>query len=134
MQPSSLTPPAGTQRVIRRGPVFELSVLQGMISGGVLGEDEVWPATDRCEHDLENEQWDYEAVLRLLVSLAPGDYRKSEWCVVKGGALYPCDVYSVRYDFERATRNPRGVEVYLKFSVTDEGRLTLVLVSCHGSR
>jgi hypothetical protein len=39
------------------------------------------------------------------------------------------------YDAVRQSRNERSAfEVYLKFSVTESGQLTLVLVSCHGSR
>lgn len=131
---ASLTLPTSSQRTIPRGPVFELTVLQGMVGDGVLGEDEVWVATDRCERDLENEQWSYEDVLHLLSCLKPADFRKAEWCQVKGGELYPCDVYRLHYDCERRERNTRGLEVYLKFSVTEEGQLSLVLVSCHGSR
>ena len=130
----SLSEPAGRNREIPRGPVFDLAVLQGLIANGSLGEDEVWVATDRCERDLENEQWDYGTVLHLLSCLDTGDFKSAEWCAVKGGAWHPCDVYRLNFDFVRGVRNPRGIEVYLKFSVTDDGRLTLVLVSCHGSR
>lgn len=131
---ASLTLPTGTRRAIPRGPVFELTVLQDMVAAGVLGEDEVWVATDRCERDLENERWSYEDVLHLLSCLQPADFRKAEWCQVKGGTLYPCDVYRLHFDFGRRARNARGLEVYMKFSVTEEGQFSLVLVSCHGSR
>ena len=99
-----------------------------------MTEEEVWVATDRCELDLENERWSYDDVLRLLSCLQPSDFKNSEWCQVKGGQLYPCDAYRLRFDFERRARNARGLEVYMKFSVTDDGQLSLVLVSCHGSR
>lgn len=134
MDPLSLEPPIGSRRTIRGGPVFDLSALQGMVATGLLGENEVWVATDSCERDLENERWGYDDVLLLLSSLKPGDFKKAEWCQVKGGALYPCDVYGLNFDFERGVRNTRGLEVYLKFSVSEDGQLTLVLVSCHGSR
>jgi len=129
-----LTPPTGSRRTIHGGPVLELAVLQGMVAEGVLGDDELWVATDRCEWDLENERWSFEDVLHLLSCLQPADFRKAEWCQVKGGTLYPCDVYRLHYDFERRARNARGLEVYMKFSVTEACRISLVLVSCHGSR
>lgn len=91
-------------------------------------------ATDRCQRDLENERWSYDDVLHLLSCLRSSDFGKAEWCQLKGGKLHPCDVYRLSFDFERRARNSRGLEVYMKFSVTDEGQLTLVLVSCHGSR
>lgn len=131
---ASLTLPTGSRRTISRGPVFELVVLQGLVVDGVLGEDEVWVATDRCERDLENERWSFDDVLHLLSCLQPADFKNAEWCQVKGGVLYPCDVYRLHFDFERRVRNARGLEVYMKFSVTEEGQLSLVLVSCHGSR
>lgn len=122
------------QRAIRGGPLLNLVALQALVSDGVLGEDEVWVATDRCETDLQNAQWNYGDVLHMLTLLITKDYKKAQWCQVKGGEMYPCDVYVLRYDCERRTRNARGLEVYMKFSVTKEGQLSLVLVQCHGSR
>jgi hypothetical protein len=127
-------PPSGSRRSIRGGPVFDLAVLKGMVAAGAMTENEVWVATDRCERDLENEQWTYGDVLHLLSCLTPSNFKNSEWCQVKGGEVFPCDAYSLRFDFERRTSNARGVEVYMKFSVDDRGQLSLVLVSCHGSR
>lgn len=130
----SLQEPTDGNRKIARRPVFDLAVLQGLIADGTLGEDDVWVATDRCERDLENAQWDYGTVLHLLSCLDAKDFKGAEWCTVKGGACHACDVYRLNFDFERGVRNPRGLEVYVKFSVTDDGQLSLVLVSCHGSR
>lgn len=130
----SLSPPSGNSRRIAGGPVFDLTVLQGMVTAAEMSENEVWVATDRCAQDLENERWGYDDVLKMLASLQAADFNKAEWCQVKGGQFYPCDVYRLHFDFERYARNARGLEVYLKFSVTDEGQLSLVLVSCHGSR
>lgn len=129
-----LTPPSSSRRRISVGPVFDLPRLKSLIAAGYLTEDEVWVATDRCERDLENERWSYEDVLRMLSCLEPVDFKNAEWCQAKGGQMYPCDVYRLYFDFERCARNARGLEVYMKFSVTDNGRLSLVLVSCHGSR
>lgn len=114
--------------------MFDLAVLQDRVAVGVMDEDEVWVATDRCERDLENYRWDYAEVLHMITCLKRADYRSSAWCQVKGGAMYPCDVYRLFYDCERHERNARGIEVYMKFSVTDDDQLKLVLISCHGSR
>ena len=111
-----------------------MAALQALVSDGTLGEDEVWVATDGCKKDLENSMWHYEDILHMLTCLISKDFKKAEWCRVKGGKIYPCDVYVLRYDGERRVRNPRGLEVYMKFSVTEDFRLNLVLVSCHGSR
>lgn len=68
----------------------------------------------------------------MLVSLdGPADYLKSEWCQVRGGAMVACDVYALNYDSLRKQRHPRGLEIYLKFSLNEQGTLTIVLVSCH---
>ena len=131
---ASLKRPTSSRRAIAGGPVFDLVVLQKLLADGALTEDEVWVATDRFERDLENEQWSYEDVLHMLSCLRPADFKNAEWCQVKGGEMYPCDVYRLHFDFERRVRNARGREVYMKFSVTDDGQLSLVLVSCHGSR
>lgn len=131
---ASLKQPTPSRRAIKGGPVFDLSVLQALVADGELTEDEIWVATDRCEQDLENEGWSYEDVLHMLSCLKPVDFQKAEWCQVKGGEMYPCDVYRLHFDFDRHERNARGLEVYLKFSVSDDNQLTLVLVSCHGSR
>lgn len=131
---TSLKPSTSARRTIAGGPVFDLFMLQALVADGELTEDEVWVATDRCERDLENERWSYEDVLHMLSCLRPADFKSAEWCQVKGGEMYPCDVYRLHFDFERRVRNARGLEVYMKFSVTDDGQLSLVLVSCHGSR
>lgn len=134
LDPVALSRPPGALRTIRGGPVLHLAVLQQQVANGVLTENDIWVATDRCEQDLENEQWSYSDVLHLLACLNSSDFKNAEWCRVKGGAEYPCDVYRLHFDFERRVRNSRGLQVYMKFSVTDQGQFSLVLVSCHGSR
>ncbi len=129
-----LIPPIGNQRRIRGGPLLDLPALQVLVSDETLREDELWVATDRCERDLQNWQWSVADVLHMLGCLRSEDFRNSEWCQIKGGRLYPCDAYCLSYDCERRERNRRGLEVYMKFSVTEDGQLSLVLVSCHGSR
>ena len=61
------------------------------------------------------------------------DYYKSEWCEVLGGRLVPCDVYRTPYDAERKRRHPKGLLVYIKFSIETDGTLTIALVSCHAA-
>jgi hypothetical protein len=73
----------------------------------------------------------------MICALKPGkgtngDYRKSEWCAVDGGELYPCDVYHLPFDDVRGVRNPSSnLVIYLKFSLSTDGQIVLVLVSCH---
>lgn len=124
----------GQRRRISGGALINLDALRRSVQEGTLDEENVWAATDSCERDLENEQWSYEDVLHMLSSLTTSDYRKSEWCQIKGGHLYPCDVYVLPYDCDRGARNAQGFEVYIKFSVREDGQLMLVLVSCHASR
>lgn len=131
---SLLIPPTNNQRKIRGGPLLDLLALQALVANGAMGEDEVWVATDRCEQDLENWQWSFADVLYMLSCLKSGDFKNSEWCQIKGGKLYPGDAYCLPYDCERRERSLRGLEVYMKFSVSENGQLSLVLVSCHGSR
>lgn len=105
-----------------------------MLSSGEFDTEQLWLATDKCEKDLRKEQWSVEDVLQMLVNLSgTEDYRKSEWCKVEGGRMVACDVYSTRYDASNKCRHPQGLPVYLKFSIDDNGIVTLVLVSCHAS-
>lgn len=97
-----------------------------------MGENEVWGGST-FERDLENSQWNYSDVLQMLQCLQAGDYKKSEWCEVKR-RNYACDVYVLKFDYERRVRSARGLEVYLKFSIDDVGQIALVVASCHGSR
>ena len=114
------------------GPLVDMVALQTLLSSGSFDLDNLWIATDKCEHDLSKESWKVSDVLQMLACLhRQQDYRKSEWCQVLGGGMVSCDVYVTRYDAERQPRDPRGLEVYLKFSIDDDGQLTIVMVSCH---
>lgn len=134
-KPSALPPSRGGRRVITGGRLIDLAALQALLRSGTFDLDQqLWLATDKCERDLRNEQWSTSDVLQMLVSLdAAQDYRKSEWCQVQGGCIVPCDVYVLPYDATRQRRHPRGLEVYIKFSIDDAGLLTIALVSCHAS-
>lgn len=126
-------PRAGSRsRFIQGGPLIDLPKLQDAIRRGVIGEDELWVATRKCQRDLENYAWEYDNVLQMLRSLLRDDYQKSEWCEASNGQKFACDVYELPYDEQRGVRNACGFPVYLKFSITERGQLTLVLISCHG--
>ena len=119
-------------RAIRVGPLVDMVAPQTVLNSGSFDLDNLWIATDKCEHDLGKESWKVSDVLQMLAGLnRQQGYRKSEWCQVLGGGMVPCDVYVTRYDAERQQCHPRGLEVYLKFSINDGGQLTIVMVSCH---
>lgn len=132
LAPFNPAKPAGRQGLL--GPLIDLSRMQTVLGSGRFDVDDLWIATDRCELDLENHQWTYDHVLQMLVSLLSADYRKSEWCSVKGGRHVPCDVYQLPYDMVRHQRNARAERLYLKFSIDEAGALTIVMVSCHPPR
>lgn len=138
VDPATLAPfdpakPAGRQRLA--GPLVDLPGLQAVLRSGRFDpEDDLNIATHSCERDLENHRWTYENVLQMLLSLVASDYRKSEWCSIKGGRHVPCDVYLLPYDLVRHQRNARAEAVYLKFSIDEAGALTIVMVSCHPPR
>ncbi|WP_028998076.1 hypothetical protein [Azohydromonas australica] len=120
--------------MIRGGRLLDLGALQALLRSGSFDLDQLWLATDKCVNDLQKERWSTSDVLQMLVSLdSTQDYRKSEWCQVSGGHMVPCDVYAMPYDTLGQRRHPRGLEVYLKFSIDETGLLTIALVSCHAS-
>ncbi|HNU10986.1 MAG TPA: hypothetical protein PKJ45_06435 [Rubrivivax sp.] len=106
-------------------------MVQAAIAGGLLADENVWPATRRCRNSLEDYEWSYADVLRMFGCLRDGDYKGSEWCDVDGGRTVPPDVYTIQYDEERGERSRSGLSFYVKFSIDDQGGLTLVLIQCH---
>jgi hypothetical protein len=135
VDPTTITPfnPAKpSQRQIQGGPLINLEALQALLKSGRFDTDQLWLATDKCVRDLQNERWSIDDVLNMLVNLlASDDYGNSEWCQVKGGHMVPCDVYKTYFDAQRKSRNLKVLPVYIKFSIDDEGLLTIALVSCH---
>jgi hypothetical protein len=137
--PSTIPPPTAKSRVIRKGPLINLAELQRLIKSNVIDiENDLWAATPKCREDItEHYSWKYSQIAQMICALKPGkgpngDYKKSEWCTVDGGELYPCDVYHLPFDEVRGARNPSSqLVVYLKFSLNTEGEVVLVLVSCH---
>ncbi|MDP1649158.1 MAG: hypothetical protein Q8M01_13295 [Rubrivivax sp.] len=108
--------------------------LQALLRAAKVDLDNLVVGTDNCDRDLRNNRWTNEHVLLMLNCLLAVDYRKSEWCQVRGGQNLPSDVYVLPFDNVRQRRRPGGLEVYLKFSLRTDGMLTIVLVSCHSSR
>ena len=113
---------------------MNLVKLQALLRSGTVDLDDLVVGTDSCDRDLRNNRWTNEHVLQMLNCLLAVDYRKSEWCQVRGGRDLPSDVYVLPFDNVRQQRRPGGLEVYLKFSLPTDGTLTIVLVSCHSSR
>lgn len=127
-------PKRPTSRKIVGGPLIKLEAVKALLKSGVFDTDQVWLATDKCEKDLQKEQWSITDVLQMLVDMdGAADYYKSEWCEVLGGRFVPCDVYRIPYDAQRKRRHPKGLLVYIKFSVEVDGTLTIALVSCHSA-
>lgn len=128
----TLSPPKkGQTRKIGRQPLIDLGAVQAAINGGLLVDDDVWLATQRCRSRLEDYEWTYADVLQMFRCLRPEDYKESEWCDVDGGRTVPADVYTIQYDERRRGRSRNGLVFYVKFSIDDVGGLTLVLVQCH---
>lgn len=120
-------------RGIQGGPLIDLPALQLLLRSGNFDTDQLWIATPKCAKDLRKEKWSSADVLQMLTCLdAAQDYYKSEWCEVASGPLMPCDAYRLPYDSQRKCRAARsGFRVYLKFSLDDDGAITITLVSCH---
>jgi hypothetical protein len=147
--PGSLSPPGPDgSREIDGGRLFDLTALQTLLNSGDFDLDALVFGTRGARADQERNRWKHDDVLHMLTLLkepAPpehgsvesgNDYRKSEWCEVDaehGRRWVPCDVYRMRVDLEKLQRHSRGTEVYFKFSVEDDGYVTIVMASCHPS-
>ena len=124
----------GAARQISGGPLVHLEAVQALLKSCEFDTDQLWLATEKCEKDLRKESWSIQDVLHMLTDLdGAADYYKSEWCEVLGGRFVPCDVYRTPYDAVRKRRHPKGLLVYIKFSIEADGALTIALVSCHAA-
>lgn len=137
VEPTSIQRPSLNKlssRKIVGGPLIKLEAVQALLKSGVFDTDQLWLATEKCEKDLLKESWSIHDVLQMLTDLdGAADYYKSEWCEVLGGRFVPCDVYRTPYDAVRKRRHPKGLLVYIKFSMEADGALTIALVSCHAA-
>ena len=137
VEPTSIQRPSLNKRSSRKiigGPLIKLDAVPALLTSGVFDTDQLWLATNDCEKDLLKERWSIYDVLQMLADMdGTADYYKSEWCEVLGDRFVPCDVYRTPYDAERKRRHPKGLLVYIKFSIELDGTLTIALVSCHAA-
>ena len=137
VEPTSIQRPSLNKRSSRKiigGPLIKLEAVQALLKSGVFDTDQLWLATNDCEKDLLKERWSIYDVLQMLADMdGTVDYYKSEGCEVLGDRFVPCDVYRTPYDAERKRRHPKGLLVYIKFSIELDGTLTIALVSCHAA-
>lgn len=128
--------------------LFDLTALQAFLASDQFDLDAIVFGTRGARSDRERNNWKHKDVLNMLMLLkepaapTPGavevvnDYVKSEWCQVDGEKdmrWVPCDVYRAHIDLVRLQRNKQGTEIYFKFSIEDDGYLTIVMASCHPS-
>ena len=129
-----VAPGSKKSRVISGGPLINLGALQSFLMSGEFNIEQLWLATEKCKKDLQKESWAVDDVLHMFSGLnGEQDYYKSEWGEVNGGRMVPCDAYRIPFDAARKCRHPKGLLVYIKFSVEEDGWLTITLVSCHAA-
>lgn len=129
--PATLPAPSARTRKLRQGPLIDLAALQQAIVDGVLEDEDVWLATTKAEHNLEDLTWTMRDLLDCIGCLSPADFKGSEWCEDSQRNQHACDAYAINYDDTVQRRVCNSCSYYLKFSLTDDGALTLVLISCH---
>lgn len=123
-------------REIRGSAIWDLSKLRALLSSGDFDLDQLWFATRGARDDRDKHRWRVSTVAQMLLDLRDTEYRKSEWCEVEGETgmrFVPCDVYVMNYDLDQLQRDRHGSELYFKFSIDDDGVVTIVLASCHPS-
>lgn len=137
VDPASLKPPTQSRRKIGPKPLIDLAGLQEAIRNGALDDEDVWLATRKCENNLQDLDWSVRKLLDCVQCLTPyqhrgsHDFRNSEWCQDRNGNWCACDAYAIRYDEVRQCRSSGGLELFLKFSIDEDGALTLVMISAH---
>lgn len=131
VDPVKLPPKQARTRKIRGGPLIDLAALQQAITDGRLSDDDVWLATKRAEHKVEDLTWSLRDLLGCIGCLAPSDFKGSEWCEDSYGGTHACDAYAICYDDHACVRARNSCCYYLKFSMDDKGGLRLVVISCH---
>ncbi len=139
--PSKLPEPKqGKRPTLRRKPLFDLVSLQQEIQHGRLGPSDVQLVTVKSKKDRrECLPWTTDVLLHFITCLRPfslkgtHDFHAAEWCLDEYENWYACDAYSMCYDSESRCRDASGLQVYLKFSLREDGGIVLVVVSLHPS-
>jgi len=131
VDPTALPKPSGKARKISRKPLFNLAGLQDAIHEGALGDDDVLLATRGCNKGMQTLEWAIEDLLDCIQCLCSADHRGAHWCENGAGQWLACDAYAIHYDEKRRCRSSHGLEFYLKFSIDEDGSLTLIMISTH---
>ena len=146
--PQPPRPKSADERQITGGRLLELGKLQELFATGHFDLDGLWLANKKTRKDVEGLGWEHDHVLQALMLLKepaarakgavedPNDYFKSEWCEVDaefGKRWVACDVYRMTVDLVTLKRHRGGIEMYFKFSVEEDGSITIVMASCHHS-
>lgn len=130
IDPATLASPSGSGRKIGRRPLIDLAGLQQAIRDGRLKD--VWVGVTKTEDRLEDLGWSYDDLLDCVACLSGQDFKGAEWCEDSYGDWHPCDAYAICYDYVAKCRDRYShINYYLKFSLDEEGVLTLVLIRCH---
>lgn len=137
VDPATLALPVAARRKIGRRPLIDLVGLQEAIESGTVDDEDVVVATRDCAKDLQKFPWTIRDLLDCLRCVrphrinGPHDFRGSEWCKDSQDRWVPCDSYAVRYDEGQRCWSARGLEIFLKFSITEDGELQLIMISAH---
>lgn len=132
----TLNPPAEPGRVkIAGGPLYGLDEVKALAS---TSQVVLW--TRKCIQDVRNlyeeVRDDYDSDLAMAADLllrldTTGRYIDSEWCDNGKGGMAACDAYEVRRaDLIAVTGNRRVTRYFVKFAISQTGRL-LLMVSFH---
>jgi len=137
VDPATLPIPSAKTRKIGRKPLIDLVGLQAAIDAGEIDDDDVVLATRDCTKDLAKFPWTIRDLLDCLRCVRPfhtknfHDFKGAEWCQSSDGRWVPCDVYVIRYNEVGRCWSQLGLEIYLKFSITEDDELELIMISVH---
>ncbi len=131
----NIKPPKGDnlsdeERCIHGGPLFDLSVVQGVAQKG-----KIYLVTKKCFDDVEKLGWSTEVEVReLVLQLSKSNYHRSAWCQISlKKNLVACDAYKIkRYESYGSSGSKYLCEYYVKLAIGPLGD-ALLIVSCHPS-
>lgn len=116
-----------SQRVISKGPIYKLDEVRRQLNAG-----SVVLATPKCTKDVAQRlQWDKGDVWAAFNSLASKHYVSSEFCLIQNNVWVCADAYAI-YNYYDGNEGGWTVDLYLKFGVSPNGRV-LLMISCHPS-